>query len=319
MELDAHAGFLAMILTLTLNPAIDLALGTKRISVSERTFITHETVTAGGKGINAARVIHEYGGNTLALAPVGGRNGQRFDELLRVARIPAKLVPVDGETRRNIAVTDELGKTVKLDQSGTPLSRVDLARIEEEVSRRLPNLDWLMLSGSLPPSTPVDIYSRLAEQAKRAGVSVLLDTSGPALEASLAAEPAIVKPNLAEAEELLQRSLPALDDALRAAEEIRLLGAERVVLSLGADGAVGTGDGGVLHARIPTPVTGSAVGAGDVLAAVSVWALARGESFAEALRWGVAAATVAASLPGPEFGSIGEADRLRETVEVRER
>ena len=310
--------FPAMILTLTLNPAIDLALGTKRISVSERTFVTHETETAGGKGINAARAIQLYGGKSLAVAPVGGRNEQRFRELLRADRVPAQLVPVEGATRRNIAITDELGKTVKLDHPGAPLSRRDLTSIEKEVAQRLPTLDWLMLSGSMPPSTPVDIYPRLVEQATRTGVPVLVDTSGPALVASLPAQPAIVKPNLAEAEELLQRPIRTLDDTLRAAGDIRQRGAQRVILSLGANGAVGTWENGALHVRSPNPATGSAVGAGDVLAGVCVWALARGDSFAEALRWGVAAASVAASLPGSEFGSIGAAERLRRTLEVHE-
>lgn len=307
-----------MILTLTLNPAIDLAFGTKRISVSERTFITHEAETAGGKGINAARAIQGFGGKSLAVAPVGGCNGQRFEELLRAARIPARLVPVEGETRRNIAITDERGKTVKLDHSGAPLTRRELACIEREVARRLPSTDWLLLSGSVPPSTPVDIYPRLAEQAKRTGVPVLLDTSGPALVASLPAEPAIVKPNRAEAEELLERPLPTVADALCAAGEIRRLGAQRVILSLGADGAVATWGNIALHLRAPSPASGSAVGAGDVLAGVCVWALARGDSFADALRWGVAAATLAASLPGSDFGSIAAAERLRQTLEVQE-
>lgn len=306
-----------MILTLTLNPAIDLVLGVRRIALSERAFVLSETATAGGKGINAAKVIDAYGGKTLAVAPIGGRRGKRFAELLRAERMPVDLVPVEGETRRNVAITDHRGRTVKVDQKGVPPSSEELQRIEWAVERRLPDLSWLMLTGSVAPGTPHDTYRRLAAKARRAGVPVLVDTSGPALAASLAANPSIVKPNLSEAEELLGRGLPTLQEATRAAEEIRDLGAESVVLSLGAMGAVGACAEGTLRAWVPTARTGSAVGAGDILAATCVWALDRGMPFKEALRWGIAAATEAAALPGLEFGSLGDADALRPEVEIR--
>ena len=305
-----------MILTLTLNPAIDLALGVKRISLSEREFLTSEAETAGGKGINAAKVIHAYGGKTLAVAPVGGRCGERFAALLRTERIPVALVPVKGETRRNVAITDERGRTVKVDQKGVPLSTEELCRIEVTIQQRLPDLSWLMLTGSVAPGTPDGIYRRLCAIGKQAGIPVLVDTSGPALATTLASGPSIIKPNLSEAAELLGRSLPTLREAAKAAEELRDLGAEAVVLSLGADGAIGANAEGVHLARVRTARRGSAVGAGDVLAATCVWALDRGETFREALHWSVAAATVAASLPGLEFGSIDEADAARREVEI---
>ncbi len=307
---------LPMILTLTLNPAIDLALGVRSLATSERAFIRSEAETAGGKGINAARVIHAYGGKTLAVAPIGGRRGGRFAELLRAEGLPAELVPVQGETRRNVAITDRRGRTVKVDQKGVPPSTEELLRIERAVERRLPDLSWLMLNGSVAPGTRDDIYHRLAEKANWAGVRVLVDTSGPALAASLAAEPSLVKPNLSEAEELLGRNLPTVRDAIKAAEEIRDRGAKNVLLSLGARGAIGARAEGALLARVRTARTGSAVGAGDVLAATCVWALGRGEPFEEALRWGVGAATAAASLAGLEFGSASDADAVRGEVEV---
>ena len=305
-----------MILALTLNPAIDLSLGVKRIALSKREFLTSESETAGGKGINAAKVIHAYGGKTLAVAPVGGRRGERFAALLGTERIPVALVPVNGETRRNVAITDERGRTVKVDHKGVPLSPQELRRIEVTIEQRLPDLSWLMLTGSVPPGTPDNIYRRLCAIGKQAGIPVLVDTSGSALAATLTAEPSIVKPNLVEAEALLGRSLPTLREATKAAEELRDLGAESVVLSLGADGAIGASADGVFLARVRTARKGSAVGAGDVLAATCVWALDRGETFREALHWSVAAATVAASLPGLEFGSINEADAARREVEI---
>ena len=162
-------------------PAIDLALGVKRITLSKREFLTNEAETAGGKGINAAKVIDAFGGKTLAVVPVGGRRGERFAALLRTERIPVALVPVKGETRRNVAITDERGRTVKVDQRGMPLSTEELRRIELTIEQRLPDLSWLMLTGSVAPATPDGIYRRLCAKGKQAGIPVLVDTSGPAL------------------------------------------------------------------------------------------------------------------------------------------
>lgn len=308
-----------MILTVTLNPAIDLALGTERFELGERAFVTTEAETAGGKGINAAKVVRAYGGEVLALAPVGGRRGRRFQALLGANRLPARLVEVQGETRRNVAVTDAMGATLKLDQKGHPLSESELVRIEAAVAEELPGLDWLMLTGSLPPGTPSDTYRRLASRAKRAGARVLVDTSGPALAEALEAEPDIVKPNRTEAAALLGREIPTIDDAVLAARQIRAMGASRVVLSLGEHGVVADSRLGSLLATPPRASTGCPVGAGDVLAATCVWAMDRGDRFEEALRWGVAAATVAASLPGLGFGTLAEADSLRRGIEVLSR
>ena len=288
-----------MILTLTLNPAIDLALGVKRITLSEREFLTSEAETAGGKGINAAKVIDAFGGKTLAVAPVGGRRGERFAALLRTERIPVALVPVKGETRRNVAITDQRGRTVKVDQKGTPLSTKELRRIELTIEQRLPDLGWIMLTGSVAPGTPDGTYRRLCAKGKRAGISVLVDTSGPALAATLAARPSIVTPNLSEAEELFGRRLPTLREATKAAEELRDLGAEAVVLSLGADGAIGASAEGVFLARVQTARKGSAVGAGDVLAATCVWALDRGETFSGGAALGCRGRYRGSFAPGP--------------------
>ncbi len=306
-----------MILTLTLNPAIDLAIGTERFDFGDRAFIATEAETAGGKGLNAARVIRAYGGDVLAVAPVGGRRGRRFEELLQADSLPAELVAIGAETRRNLAITDGSGATLKLDQKGRPPSPSELERIEAAVERRLADLHWLMLTGSVAPGTPSDIYRRLAARARRAGARVLIDTSGPALSAALEAEPEIVKPNRSEAAALVGREIRSIEDAIRAALEIRAMGAAHVVLSLGKLGAVGASALGAVLVSPPSISTGCPVGAGDVLAATCVWAMDRGKPFEESLRWGVAGATIAASLPGLEFRCAGEADALRTRIEVR--
>ena len=307
-----------MILTVTLNPAVDVSLTTDRIIYDDRTYITSEREQVGGKGLNAARVLHAFGAEVEAIATAGGRNGERFRRLLdNESGLVATLIPVQGETRRNLAIVDEQGLALKLDQRGTPLTVEELARVEEAIREKLPRASWLTLTGSAPPDTPDDLYARLIREAQRHGVRTLLDTTGPQLRTGLAAHPTLSKPNRPEAERLLGRALLSEDRALDGLYAIRDLGPEGVVLSLGAQGALAAWEGRTYRAVPPAPQSGSPIGAGDILGAVLIWGLARNEEFREAFAFAVAAATVAASLPGLETGTLEQARAMRKRIDVR--
>jgi 1-phosphofructokinase family hexose kinase len=306
-----------MILALTLNPAIDFTLSVDRINYDDRAFILNEEERAGGKGVNAAQVIHSYGGDVHAIATRGGSNGDRFAELLAASGIPVTQIPVSGETRCNYAVFDQQGLTIKLDHEGQPLEPQEIEQVREVVCRLLPNAKWLMLTGSLPPRVPADFYAGLIRSAREQQVPTLFDSSGDALRIGLAAEPAIAKPNRTEAERLLDRPLLSQAQAAEAALEIRQMGAQRVILSLGSQGAVAAWEKGTLRAIPPVMATGCPIGAGDVLAATCVWALSRGESFPDALSWAVAAATCSAAQPGITFAPLEEVEQMRARVEMR--
>jgi 6-phosphofructokinase 2 len=306
-----------MILTLTLNPAIDLTITTNRIVYDDRTYILDEQEHAGGKGINAAQVIYSYHGEVHAIAPIGGETGQRMARLLAAAQIPVTLIPVAGETRRNLSITDQQGMMIKLDHPGEILSDQELQRIEEAVREHLPNTEWLMLNGSLPPKAPPEFYARLIRLAREHGVSTTIDSSGEALRAGLEAGPSLAKPNRPEAERLLDRTILSEAQAAAAARDIQKMGAERVILSLGSQGAIGAWEEGLLRAVLPAVQTGCAIGAGDVLAAISVLGLSQKLSFPEAFRWAVAAATAAASNPGLTFAPPEQTELMRAQIELR--
>lgn len=308
-----------MILTLTLNPAVDVSLRTDRIIYDDRSYINAETYQAGGKGINVARALRDFGLSAVeAIAPYGGIMGERFAQLIREGELPVTLIPVQGETRRNVAVIDDEGLTLKLDQRGNKLSASELERIESVLLEKLPSATWLTLNGSLPPGVPHDYYAKLVGLARQHGVKTLVDTSGPALAPALAAGPTLAKPNRPEAERLLERGLLSERASLTAVEEILALGPERVILSLGGHGAIAVGRDERIHAVPPDVETGSPIGAGDVLGAITVGALRRGDSFRDAFLWGVAAATVAASLPGLGTGPVEEVEKMRERIELLE-
>lgn len=306
-----------MILTLTLNPAVDLTITTNRIVYDDRTFIRSETEHAGGKGINAAQVIYAYGGEVHAIAPIGGDRGQRFAQLVAASQIPVTLIPVSGETRRNFAITDDQGLMVKLDQPGATLSDGELQRIEDAVREHLPRASWLMLNGSVPPKAPPDFYARLIRVAREHGVSTTLDSSAEALRLGLEARPSLAKPNRPEAERLLDRTILSESQAAAAARDIQKMGAERVVLSMGSQGAIGAWEEGLIRAVLPAVQTGCAIGAGDVLAAICVLGLSQGQSFPDAFRWAVAAATAAASNPGLTFAPPEQTEPMKAQIELR--
>ena len=307
-----------MILTLTVNPAIDHTVTTDRISYEDRVYVRSSLEQPGGKGINAARVLKELGAPVLALATSGGPVGKRFAELVKASSLPVSLIPIRHAIRRNLTVSDLQGLTIKLDEPGPHLSAEEERKIEAAVQRRLKGTSWLLLCGSMPPGMRADFYARLIQAAREKNVKTLLDAGGEPLQAGLEARPTLVKPNRPEAERLLNRALLTRHQAVEALHEISRMGAESVVLSLGSDGALGACGNGAYHARAPEIRQACPIGAGDALAATCVWALSNNHSFPEALRWGVAAGSAAAAIPGTSFASFTETGRMRERVEVIE-
>lgn len=308
---------IGLILTLTLNPAVDRNFTTDRLVFEDRSYILDSTEDAGGRGINASRVIHSFGGRTLALAVSGGESGRRLERHLLRAGFPFELVPISSEIRSNLAITDRQGLTIKLNEAGPQLNPEEVDRLEEAVGRRLPGANWLLLCGSVPPGVPSGFYSKLIRMASEQGVKTLLDTDGEALIEGVRARPTVVAPNQQEAERLLSTALITPAQALAAAGRIRTMGAESVVLSLGSRGAIGAFSEGLLEAVPPQIEAVCPIGAGDALAAAFAWALCEGARNPDALRWGVAAGTASARLPGLRFASLAETREVYERVEVR--
>lgn len=306
-----------MILTLTMNPAVDRNLTVDQLVFDDRAYILASDESPGGRGINASCVIHSFGGKTAAVAPVGGETGRKLRAMLECCGFPTELVPVKAPSRTNLNISDQQGLTIKLNESGSAFEAEEVAGIEQALVHRLPEARWLMLCGSLPPGVPVDFYARMIETANQLGVKTLLDADGEAFETGMEARPTVIAPNQAEAERLLNKVLLTRQQSFEAAERLRLMGPKIVVLSLGSRGAVAAVDGSVIEAVPPRIDVVCPIGAGDALAASFVWALRRQEDYAEALRWGVAAGTASAQLPGLKFASLEQTREMQKRVEVR--
>ncbi len=306
-----------MIVTLTINPAIDRIISIDRLAFEDRAYINSSRESAGGRGINVSSVIHSFGGETLAVLISGGDSGKRLEGLLGKCGYRIAVVPVQNEIRTNLTITDKHGLTVNLNEPGPQLGKAEVARVERVVRDTLDHASWLMVCGSIPPGVPPAFYGKLISMARHKKVKTLLHADGEALREGIAARPTVVSPNQQEAGRLLGQTLLTRTHYLEAAERIRQLGADSVVLTLGSRGAVGAFADGLMEALPPRIDAVCPIGAGDALMAAYAWARERRASVAEALRWGVAAGTASARLPGMSFASLAQAREIYRQVEVR--
>ena len=306
-----------MIVTLTINPAIDRTVSVDKLVFEDRAYIMNRSEAAGGRGVNASHVIHAFGGRTLALLASGGATGQRMEKLLAKLAFPFEVVRVHSDTRVNLTISDKQGLTVNLNEVGAPLTREEVAEIHRLVEARLGKVQWLMICGSIPPGVSSRFYCEVIEMAKQRGVKTLVDTEGDALLHSLEARPTVITPNQHEAERLLGRALLTRNQFLEAVDRIQAMGSESVILSLGSRGAIGSGPEGIFEALPPRVDALCPIGAGDAMAAAFTWGMEKKKSFADSLRWGVAAGTAKAMLPGMTFPTLDQARAVYKKVEVR--
>jgi 1-phosphofructokinase family hexose kinase len=305
-----------LIVTLTINPAIDRTVTVDRLVFEDRAYILGRTEAAGGRGVNASRVIHAFGAKTLALLASGGDAGNRMEASLTEMGLPFEAVRVHSESRTNLTISDKQGLTVKLNEVGAPLEKSELREIYKLVEARLKGVRWLMICGSIPPEVSPHFYNEIIEMAQSKGVKTLVDTDGDALLHSLESKPTIITPNQHEAERLLGRALITRSQILEAMERLKAMGPESVILSLGSRGALGSSSEGMLEARAPRIESLCPIGAGDALAAAFVWNMERKKPFADSLRWGVAAGTAKAALPGLAFPTLEQTKAIYKQVEV---
>jgi 1-phosphofructokinase family hexose kinase len=230
---------------------------------------------------------------------------------------PFEVVRVKPECRVNLTISDKQGLTIKLNEAGAPLTPAEVAAVRRLVEERLDKAHWLMICGSIQPGVPAGFYAEIIGFARQRGVKTLLDTDGDALLHGLEAKPTVIAPNQPEAERLLGRAIITRTQAIEAAQRIHAMGAESVLLSLGARGAVAVSPDALIEAVPPRVESPSPIGAGDALAAAFVWATEKKKPFADALRWGVAAGTATAALPGMSFATFEQTRAVYKQVEVR--
>ena len=298
------------IVTLTLNPALDVFTEVDRMEPGPKLRCSASLMHPGGGGINVARAVHRLGGTSHAVFAAGGGLGAELVELMALEEVPHTPVPIDGWTRQSVTVAERSGGArFRLVFPGPSLTPSERARCIDVAVDRASAAGELVASGSLPPGAPTDLYAQLARRAARAGIRLLLDSAGPPCEAALEVGVHLVRCNQREARRLAGDDSAADLEAL--AEELVRRGAAHLVLMARAhEGATLTGSFGTFRARPPDVPQASPVGAGDSQLAAVALGLAQGWPPGTALQYGVAAAAAAQLTTGTELCRRHDAERL---------
>jgi 1-phosphofructokinase len=309
-----------MILTVTPNPSLDRTYEVPALDRGEVLRATAERMDPGGKGVNVSRAVAAAGHRTVAVMPLGGAPGALVAELLTGQGIEVAPVPVAGATRSNIALAEPDGTLTKINAPGPELSAAEAESLLSAVSSvsaafavsaHSASAAWIACCGSLPRGLAPEWYAELVTRAHGAGARVALDTSGPSLLAALRSRPDIVKPNADELAQAVGRPLATVGDAVKAAEEVRGLGAGAVLASLGADGQLLVSSAGTFYGHAPVTAVRSNVGAGD--ASLAGFLAAGGEG-PDALSAAVAHGAAAVQLPGSVMPKPTDLDPSAVTV-----
>ncbi|MBO8187882.1 1-phosphofructokinase family hexose kinase [Streptomyces spirodelae] len=320
-----------MILTVTLNAALDLTYRVPHLVPHASHRVREVTERPGGKGLNVARVLGALGFKTTVTGFVGGETGRVLRALLAAdaaqdadaaqeaagggtASVTDALFQVAGRTRRTVGVVDETtGDTTQLNEPGPHITPEEwdgfLAAYRDLLDQ---GPDAVALCGSLPPGVPVGAYATLIRETRTARIPVLLDTSGEPLRRGLAARPDIVKPNTEEIAQITGTAEP-----LRAARAAQRRGAHAVAASLGADGMLLVTQDGAWSAAVPERLAGNPTGAGDSAVAGLLSGLAEDLPWPDRLARAVALS--AATVRSPVAGEFDEPtyEQMLPSVRVR--
>ncbi len=301
-----------MIVTVTLNPAVDKTYRVEDFRIDRIHRPTEWSVEAGGKGINVARVYHTLGGEAVATGFLGGTNGRLIARSLRKEQIEARFVTTRDESRVCMAIVDPRSSTqTEINEPGPVVRPTELRHLAETLddllATRAPR--FVCLSGSIARGCPTAIYADLARAVAARGASCVLDASGEALRAGVAARPWMLKPNRFELQDLVGRPLDGAAQFGQAALELVRSGIEIVAVTLGARGCLLAAGTDLWYAVPPAVPFVSAVGSGDSFVGAFLYELDRGSAPPEALRMAVGAGAANAAVYGCGFCS---AESIRE-------
>src|SRR5436309_6100947 len=262
-----------MIITVTLNAAIDKTLAVPNFRLGRRHRAVEQTAMAGGKGVNVARALKTLGMPVIATGVAGGPTGTRIIEQLTEEAILNDFVRIREESRTSTAVVDPTtGDQTEINERGPSVSPTELDLFVDKLLYLAKGAHLCVFSGSLPRGVPDDLYARLIAEINAMGCLTVLDSEGEALRVGTRAEPTVVTPNEPEAEELVGHEFSDAEDRPAAVREITELGAREGIMTLptGCIGLLGTGaDRVLLNASIDPAVVEarSTVGSGDAFLA----------------------------------------------------
>lgn len=310
-------GARATVAVLCLNPAVDMTYEIDRLIANEKVHAKTSRYDPGGNGINVGRAFRRLHLPAVTFCVVAGEIGQLLRRMLATELDDPRYIEVPGETRINGTVLERRPDAqYEVSGIGPAVPSDQLAALTGQFVERVGS-GWALLTGSLQPSIPIDLYADIAGRVRAQGGRAVVDAHDEMLRLAIRAKPFLIKPNRFELENLLGKKLPSLKAVAEEARAIQSKGVENVCVSLGEEGALLVSGSGAYHARPPQVVVNSSVGAGDSMVAGLTAALVRGEASEDALRDAVACSVGTVMQPGTALFVEDELERLRERVVVR--
>ena len=307
-----------MITTVTLNASIDKAyFMDHRIENGTVMRVASCKNSAGGKGLNVARVIKICGEDAQATGFTGGFNGAYLESLLRQDEILHQFVHVEAETRSCINILDEGYGSTEYLEPGAAVTIKEQSAFLERFPELILDSSVVTLSGSVPEGVSKDIYRRLVQCAMDMGKQVILDTSGELLANGLKACPSMIKPNKDEIEALFGIEVKGFEDVVGCAQKLYGRGIPYAVISLGSEGALLACSEGVFHGKVPRLDAVNTVGCGDSMVGAFAVAMERKYTSKEALKFAVATAAAAALSPRTGYFERQVQERILNQVEIK--
>ncbi len=306
------------VVTVTLNVAIDQTITLEGLTLGHVQRARSVRYNAGGKGVNVASCLADWGTRVFATGILGRENATLFETLFKKKHITDLFIRVDGASRINVKLVDGQ-ETTDINLPGIAADSVSLKAIErilEELDDTAPGV--AVLAGSLPGGCPEDIYAAQTEKLTKKGFKVIVDASGPALRKTLAADvlPFCIKPNRNELSEWSGREITDLHEAVRQAQSLHERGIHLVVVSLGEDGALFVSREGSLLARTTVSTIVSTVGAGDAMVAGIAAAIEEGASLERIARLSTAFSATKLGILGPNLPNRDVIEATAHKVEI---
>jgi 1-phosphofructokinase/tagatose 6-phosphate kinase len=303
-----------MIITVTLNAAIDKTLEVPSFTPGRRHRTVDQTTMPGGKGVNIARAIKELGQPVIATGLAGGATGTRIVEALGNESILNDFARIVDESRTNTVVLDPTtGLHTEVNERGPAVATQELDQFREKLLYLAQGASICVFAGSLPRGVDQDVYFHLIRDVRRLGVTTIIDTDGEPLRLAMRAEPQIVSPNELEAEELVGHEFNGVDDRAQAVCEMIRLGAGEAIMTV-SDGCYArlaeNGHSALYRVQVAEQEARSVVGSGDAFLAGYVAARYAGQEPVECLRFGVACGAESTQHFGAGIIDAGRVERL---------
>lgn len=305
------------IVTITLNPAIDQSLAIPAFAAGKVNRVNHFRLDVGGKGVNVAVFLADYGLPVTATGFLGRENPQLFERVFKQKKIMDRFVRIDGSTRTGIKIIDDIkNETTDINFPGLMPTPPDIQSLFNVIDELSVECRWFVLAGSIPAGVSAGLYRQMITAIAKTGGRVAVDTSGEGFRLAVSAVPALVKPNIDELREFCGQSLNTRAEVIAAARNLLDQGVQTVVVSMGEKGALFVEKDGVVQAIPPKVPVKSTVGAGDAMLSGLVAGKIENRSLMDCARLATAFAVIAVTRIGAGLVSVTALESIQNQIQL---